>query len=183
MNDRDTELLGLRYGAVEVVPHRPEWRACFEAERQRLAAVIALGVAIEHVGSTAVADLLAKPILDLALGLPEGLSFEVVRTALEGAGYLYRGDKGDDGGHVFVRGPRPDLRTHHLHVVPLAGRQWREYLALRQHLRRSEAARRRYDAIKRQLAEQHAGDRGAYTAGKGEVVEALLGEAAAVEER
>ena len=103
----------------------------------RLAAELrgALGewaVAVEHVGSTAVLGLVAKPILDLAVGLASTTDPDHVIPAIEGLGCQFRGDKGDTGGLLlFVLEDRPAHRIAYVHVVPYGSEKWRQYLAFR----------------------------------------------------
>jgi GrpB-like predicted nucleotidyltransferase (UPF0157 family) len=132
--------------------------------------------AVEQIGSSSVVGLLAKPIVDLAVGLLEQRDIGVVRARLEAAGWIYRGDAGGDGGQVFVLEARPWHRVAHLHVVEHGGPQWVDYLRLRDLLRRSPPARRRYEAVKVQLVDELRDDRRAYTEAKTAVVRSLLDE-------
>jgi GrpB-like predicted nucleotidyltransferase (UPF0157 family) len=169
--------IGLLYGTVALAPHTREWERLFALEAARLSAALAdWECVVEHVGSTAVADLSAKPIIDIAVGVPVGTSPEAVVPALVALGYDYRGDAGRGGGRVLVREAAPRVRTHHLHVVLLGGDQWDRYLAFRDLLRVKSDARETYRREKEALALLHAGDRRAYTAGKAEVIARLLGE-------
>ena len=170
-------MLGLDKEAVELVAYRPEWKRAFLDERERLRKVLHANISIEHVGSTAVPGLPAKPILDIAVGLTSDTTLEGIIAAVERLEYIYRGDAGDDGGHVFVRESEPLVRTHHVHVVHLDGPQWRAYLVLRDFLRKSPEARASYAAEKAALALRHPHDRAAYTVGKSEMVSKLLAEA------
>jgi GrpB-like predicted nucleotidyltransferase (UPF0157 family) len=129
---------------------------------------------VEQVGSSSVVDLLAKPIVDLAIGLTADQPLAPVCERLEAAGWVYRGDAGAQGGHVFVLRVRPGHRVAHIHVVDHDGDQWRNYLRLRDLLRRSPQARARYGAVKQHLVAQVGDDRVAYTDGKSDVVGALL---------
>lgn len=129
---------------------------------------------VEQVGSSSVLGLLAKPIVDLAVGLSDQHEPSRVRSKLEAAGWIYRGDAGDDGGHVFVLEARPSHTIAHLHVVDHRGGQWRDYLRLRDLLRRDSDARSRYEAVKLRLIEEFGDDRKAYTDGKSSVVRSLL---------
>jgi GrpB-like predicted nucleotidyltransferase (UPF0157 family) len=101
-------------------------------------------VDVQHVGSTAVPDLPAKPILDIAAGVATFDAIREISRRLARIGYLYRGDHGDAGGHLFVIESAPDIRTIHLHVVQHSGTQWRDYLAFRDLLRHTPAICRRY---------------------------------------
>ena len=171
--------LGLLYGTVELRPHTVEWARLFAAEAERLAPVLAAVLAprcfrVEHVGSTAVPGLAAKPILDIAVGVSAGVAIEPILSALATAGYHYRGDAGQAGGHVLVRESAPLMRTHHLHVVDLGGAAWQAYLTFRDRLRTDADARQAYLEAKHALATRHREDRRAYTAGKSAIITALL---------
>ena len=114
---------------------------------------------VEQVGSSSVLGLLAKPIIDLVVGLSRHHDLGAVRTRLEAAGWIYRGDAGDHGGHVFAREVRPWHRVAHLHVVDHGGTQWRDHVVLRDLLRRSSDARDKYEAVKLRLVEELGDDR------------------------
>jgi GrpB-like predicted nucleotidyltransferase (UPF0157 family) len=170
-------MLGLKHGTVRLVEHNPRWAPAFLAERVVLAeALDGLSCQIEHIGSTAIAGLPAKPILDIAVGMTEPGDLRASIARLQRVGYDYRGDAGDGGGHVFVRASGA-VRTHHVHVVALGGDQWRKYLMLRDRLRADAGARERYAAAKRALADRFPEDRQSYTDGKDEVIDRLLREA------
>lgn len=166
--------LGLRRGVVLLASHDPRWAAAFESERVRLhEALTQIACSIEHIGSTSVAGLIAKPIVDIAIAVERANPLSV-REPLEGIGYEYRGDGGDDGGWLFVRESGPSVRTHHVHVVGGGDPQYARWLALRDLMRGDAAARDRYAAAKRELAERHPDDRPAYTEGKTGIIRALL---------
>lgn len=171
-------MLGLEYGTVRLVPSDPRWTRAFEEERARLEAALSRTTcAIEQIGSSSVAEMLAKPILDIAIGVPAGARVEPVISILRTLGYDYRGDAGTEGGHVLVRECAPLVRTHHLHLVDLGGPQWEAYLLLRDLLRTSQAARESYSAEKQVLAARYPNDHRAYTKAKDEIVARLLEEA------
>lgn len=170
-------MLGVTYGTVRLVEHDSRWAAAFAAEHAVLAAALdGFECTVEHIGSTSVPDLPAKPILDIAVGIPEPRDVAGCIPRLEGCGYEYRGDAGADGGHVFVRASGT-VRTHHVHLVERGGDQWKAYLALRDLLRGDEAARRRYAAAKHELASRFPHDRKRYTDAKNAVVSELLNQA------
>lgn len=161
--------LGLRKGALRLERTTGGHVEAGEALARAVAAGV--GAAVEHVGSTAVVGLLAKPIVDLAVAWPPDAPLEALHTTL--AGWSYQGDSGDQGGHLFVLESEPWVRVSHLHAVDAGGRQWRRYLTLRDHLRGSAEARARYEATKLELIERHGADRRAYTDGKTATIEAL----------
>jgi GrpB-like predicted nucleotidyltransferase (UPF0157 family) len=128
---------------------------------------------VEPIGSSSVVGLLAKPIVDLAVGQAPEQDLGALQRRLEVDGWIYRGDAGSEGGHVFVLQDRPWHRVAHLHVVAVASGEWRDYLRLRDLLRESSQARERYAAVKRRLLASGVG-RAGYTTGKSEIVRSLL---------
>ena len=161
---------------VLLVDYDPAWPAAFESERGHLATVLGewLTGTIEHIGSTAVPGLRAKPVLDIMAGVE---SLEASRPAfqavsrLEYVYYPYRPDVM----HWFCK-PSPAHRTHHLHLVPLGSALWNERILFREALRRDPALAAEYAELKTLLADRYRHDREAYTEAKSAfVVRALTG--------
>lgn len=170
--------LGLDYHALRLERTTEGWVAAGSSLRNEVSAAVSAHTAcVELVGSSSVVGLLAKPIVDLAIGLSADHDVEAVRQRLEGSGWIYRGDACEHGGHVLVLEDRPGHRVAHVHVVAHGGAQWRVYLRLRDLLRRSPAARQRYEEVKVELVATHFDDREAYTEGKSGIVGELLREA------
>jgi GrpB-like predicted nucleotidyltransferase (UPF0157 family) len=156
---------------VDVVEHDPRWAEMFEHERERLAQVLGdVAVAIEHVGSTAVPGLAAKPVLDIMAGVARTPLPERTLVALGALGYQYRGDSGVPGKQYFRTNPR----TRHLHVVAFGGEDWVRTLAFRDYLRAHPAAVQEYEALKRDLARLHRDDRTRYLEGKASFIQSVL---------
>ena len=165
-------MLGMREGEVRLAEHDPAWAGCFRRERLRLRR--ALGprlLAIEHIGSTAVPDLPAKPIIDIALRVRRLRDLASLMRTLAALGYRHLGEHGLPGRQFFVRG---EPVTHHLHVVAVRSPHWAVWLRFRDRLRADPAARALYAAGKRQLARRFATRRAAYTRGKTPLVRRLL---------
>ena len=157
--------LGLESGVVRLVPYDPAWPELFVAEAARIRETIgrSLPIALEHMGSTAVAGLPAKPVLDLLGGYPAGANVRHYVSALCVAGYVHRGEQGIPGREFFRRG---DPRAYHLHLAVERGTFWREHLAFRDALRASEELRNAYAALKLELARRFPNNREAYIEGK-----------------
>jgi GrpB-like predicted nucleotidyltransferase (UPF0157 family) len=135
---------------IEIVEYDPSWAARFEEEKPRLAGVFdGRAVGIEHIGSTAVPHLCAKPIVDILVGLGELDLTDDDIAAMKELGYEHMGELGI-AGRVFFRKGQP--RTHNVHVVEHGGAHWRRHLAFRDALRSDPEERRRYDELKRRLA-------------------------------
>lgn len=160
---------------VEVSEYDPRWPVLFaeEADRLRQALGDAL-VAVEHVGSTSIAGLPAKPVIDILVGVRALGEGEQAVPALEALGYEYRGENGIPSRLFFRKGPVQYRRTHHLHLVETGHEQWASMLSFRDYLRAHPDEARRYEALKHALAHQFRGDRRAYTEGKTKFVRAAL---------
>ena len=168
-------MIGLKRNTLQVVDHCPEWAALgVEACRAVRKACGELLVDVQHVGSTAVPGLPAKPILDIAAAVRTLDSMPQLEGRLAAIGYRYRRDQGDAGGHLFVLDSSPDIRRIHLHVVEHSGSQWRDYLRFRDLLRHQPAIRKRYAELKRDLARIYRDDRESYTASKAHFIREVL---------
>ena len=138
---------GLRSGELRLVVVGPEWASRFATERDRLSAALgALVIDIQHIGSTAVAGILAKPILDIAVAIEAFEDGHPLVPKIVALGYDYRGEYGVRRRHYFVRGA--PLRTHHLHVLEHRSAQWEAHLRLRDCLVRSPELAARYSDVK-----------------------------------
>jgi GrpB-like predicted nucleotidyltransferase (UPF0157 family) len=161
------EPLGLESGLVRVVAHDPAWTALFDAEAGRIAAAVraadAPSLALEHIGSTSVPGLAAKPILDILAGHRPDVPAATYIDPLTSVGYIYRGDRGLPGREFFRRG---DPRSHHVHLTAVGSSYWREYLSFREALRADPALVAAYAELKLALAARHPRDREAYIEGK-----------------
>jgi GrpB-like predicted nucleotidyltransferase (UPF0157 family) len=129
-------------------------------------------VRIEHVGSTAVPGLAAKPIIDLDVVVRSADEVQLAILRLAQIGYVHEGELGIAGRAAF-RSP-PGQAQHHLYVLREGAQELQRHLAFRDALRADAALRDAYCKLKRSLAIQHAGDRAAYTDGKTDFVRAAL---------
>lgn len=167
-------MLGLRRGAVQLVPYTPTWAILFQAERDRLQH--ALGddaLNIQHIGSTAVPGLAAKPILDLGIAVAGESVVSGCIPCLTALGYTYRGYRGPNEGHFFDQGSEQAL-THYLHMLYIHEPGWRNYLLFRDYLMAHPGAREAYMRLKQELASQYAEDRAAYSAAKASFIQSTL---------
>lgn len=159
---------------IRLAPYDAAWPRRFERERALLEGVLGAWLAgpIEHIGSTAVPGLTAKPVIDIMAGvrdLPSSLEARAPLAALDYVYFPYRPDVM----HWFCK-PSPARRTHHLHLVPVESPLWADRLTFRDYLRGSAAVATEYAALKVALAERHRFDREAYTEAKGEFVGSVL---------
>jgi GrpB-like predicted nucleotidyltransferase (UPF0157 family) len=161
---------------VELSDPSPLWPAIFALERDALATLFPdAEVRIEHIGSTAVPGLVAKPIIDVMLGAPSLAAIEAAIPALEAMGYEYvpEFERAIPERRYFRKQGLPP-GSFHLHAVAFGGPFWRRHLAFRDALLADPALAARYGALKRKLASRHRNDRVAYTDGKGEFIREVL---------
>ena len=151
---------------IEIVEYSPLWAELFKHERELLVHTLArwLVGAPEHIGSTAVPGLAAKPVIDIMAPVSSLQASVPAIEAASRAGYVFYPYKAEVM-HWFCK-PSPSHRTHHLHLVPLDSQPWHDRLALRDALRTSERLRTEYQDLKWVLARAHREDREAYTDGK-----------------
>jgi len=159
-------------GASVIVEYDPEWPQIFEAIRADLARALGgLALDIEHVGSTAVPGLSAKPIVDIDVVVRPVDMTDAIRC-LARIGYVHEGNLGVLGRDAFIR--PPGSPAHHLYLCPVGSPALRAHLRFRDYLRANPAASDEYAELKGTLASRVGDDRSAYTAGKGAFVEAAL---------
>jgi GrpB-like predicted nucleotidyltransferase (UPF0157 family) len=169
--------LGLTPDRVEVTGSDPGWQLVFDGLAAELRAALAsLDAAVEHVGSTSVPGLAAKPIIDIAIGVHGDIAIDRITRLLEPLGYSYRRDDGARGGHLFVvdAADQPGHQIAYIHIVATDDPQWPRYLAFRDRLRADPDACARYEHLKRQLASEFPNNRVGYTAAKESFIRVLL---------
>ena len=138
---------------VVVLPYDEKWPADFRIIRAELIPALGpLAIAIEHVGSTSVPGLAAKPIIDLDVVIRDDTILEEVASALAKIGYRHEGDLGIAGREAFRYEGKDHLRKHHLYVCPQDSPELKRHVAFRDYLRSHPAAVREYSRIKEEAA-------------------------------
>lgn len=175
--------LGLKQGTVEVVTHNPEWLIIFENERQSLARLLGTTAAdIQHVGSTAITELDAKPIIDIAVGVNKWADVNDAVIKLTAADWIDIGwmielsANQENGDYLLVKELQSGVRSHHLHVVQVGSTQWDNFILFRDALNCAPELRERYAQLKNRLAVEFANDRNAYTAAKEDFITRVIAE-------
>ena len=163
---------------IVIANYDPAWPARFDEEREAIVAALgeATGsiVAIEHVGSTSVPGLAAKPIIDIMIGVRQVADGVPCITPIVQLGYECRGEFGIPGRLYFRKG---EPRTHHIHMVAHEGEFWRRHVAFRDLLRARPDLVEEYARLKRELAAHYGGDRAGYTEAKTPFIESALARA------
>lgn len=164
----------MKRASIILSEYNPEWPAKFEAEKENLMQSIGnlMYGSVEHVGSTAIPGLIAKPVIDIMFGVK---SLEASRSAidiLKNNGYEYSAYK-TDVMHWFCK-PSDEFRTHHLHLIPYKSSLWLERIQFRELLLSDKQITREYAELKKNLASKYKEDREAYTTEKWPFIEKKL---------
>ena len=169
-------LLGrTRDDPIEVVSYNRRWPGMFKRMRDRLANALGpVAVRIDHVGSTAVPGLAAKPIIDIQVSVPDVEDEEAYREAIESCGFTLRYR---EAGHRYFRPPADQPRTYQLHVCTFGSKWEHDHLLFRDFLRGHADEAARYEAIKNDVAGHYRHDRIGYMDAKQPYIENALGRA------
>lgn len=168
-------VLGLQSGVVEIVTYQAEWPGLFEHERGRITAAIGEHVLdVQHVGSTSIPGMPAKPIIDIGIAVNNFEEAQVCIAPMQALGYEYKGEFGIPRRHYFIKG---EPRTHHVHMVEKDSHDWEAMNLFRDYLRVHQEAAREYADLKLRLACEHRNDRETYTDRKGPFIQMVLEQA------
>ena len=162
-------MLGLQSGQLQLSPYETNWPLLFLAEKEQLFASLGNDILdIQHIGSTSIPGMPAKPILDISVAVINFEEAVICIPLMEQLGYTYKGEHGITRRHYFVKGAPP---THHLHMLEMASEEWKSHLLFRDSLRRNPKTAGAYASLKQTLATQFATDREAYQSGKGNFIQ------------
>jgi GrpB-like predicted nucleotidyltransferase (UPF0157 family) len=172
----------VRRDPIVIQPHDPRWAQDFDIQRAALEPVLAgwLVAPVEHIGSTSVPGLPAKPIIDMLAVIDDYAGFAPALPELERVGWVHAPEPGDEDDRKWsVCFPGVEYRTHHLHVVEHDSDSWRDWLLFRDYLRTHVDAAEQYAALKRELAAADRNDRVRYRSGKAPLIDELMDQARA----
>jgi len=166
---------------VQVVEYDPEWLGVFERVRSYVwPAVGDIALSVEHIGSTSVPGLRAKPVIDVCIVVASRREVPACIERLASIGYVHRGNLGVPEREAFRR---PDeLTRHHLYLSPRESLSLKNHLGFRDYLRSHPEAAREYGELKAELARRFPGDIDSYIVGKTEFILRILGEIGLSEE-
>ena len=171
-------MIGLDNDTVLLEEHQVMWeKAAAEAISLLKSLLEGTAVDIQHVGSTSIRSISAKPIIDIAVGVNDTEHIKQFIPLLAANGVIYRKQFWEQH-EFFVMGDlEKNIKTHHIHVIKYGGKDWCEYINFRDYLNAMPEKAEMYHALKLQLAEKFRYDRVSYTNGKAEMIEILLEEA------
>ncbi|MBE6895681.1 MAG: GrpB family protein [Ruminococcaceae bacterium] len=166
----------MKTAKVTVVPYDPAWRSDFEKIKKELeSALCGLIVGIEHVGSTSVEGLSAKPCIDIDIIIENYSVFDNVVEKLNEIGYIHEGDLGIKGREAFKYSDKPYLQNHHLYVCPKNSEELHRHLVFRDFLRSNPDAVKKYGSVKQTAAQLFPDDIDKYIQYKSPCIEELYG--------
>ena len=164
--------LGLKDGQVCLVAYDRRWSKLFSNEEKVLRGLFEKSlVDIQHIGSTALPGISAKPVIDIAVALKSFARFDSIIRKIEAMGYESKGEFGLTGRQFFTKG---DPTMFHVHVVEWPSPHWDRWIRFRDRLRKSKKLRDEYEALKKMLSKKYRRNRKAYTAAKDPFVERVI---------
>lgn len=167
--------LGLKRGTVDLVPHQNNWAIVAKDTILKLRELLlVIAIDIQHIGSTSISSIVAKPIIDLAVGVNAISDVEPYINILDKNKIIYRGSD-VYGQLLFIIGDLDnDIVTHHIHIVEYGSIAWNNYIKFRDYLSSNPDKALEYELLKRQLATDFPDNRDAYTKGKQDFIESML---------
>lgn len=168
-----TSKIGLKRGTVKLSSYSNTWKSLYKKEKGILKSTLKNYIKIidiQHVGSTSIPKLKAKPIIDIAIGIQILKDGKKCVKSLEKLGYEYEHDAGVKGRHFFAKGPEKN-RTHYLHIEKHNGKLWQNHILFRNYLKRFANIRKEYQKIKEIAADKYKNDRVAYSKEKSKFID------------
>ncbi len=168
-------MLGLNRKNVKLSKYHPGWKKAFEDEKTAIQKKLGESVLdIEHIGSTSIPGMSAKPVLDFMIAVKSVDDYEKFVEPLKKLGYKFRRDNREIQEHIlFVKGPE-DLRTHYLKLTEKDSEFWKEHILFRDYLRNHPKTAREYQELKENLQESLGSSRATYTEAKAEFIQKIL---------
>ncbi|MCY3773280.1 MAG: GrpB family protein [Gemmatimonadetes bacterium] len=160
---------------MSLSPYRNEWPVLYESEQEIIKSAIGDHIVdIQHVGSTAIVGMPAKPILDIAIAVDDFETARVCIAPLANLGYAFKGENGIPRRHYFQKG---EPCTHHIHMVEETSEEWTKLIQFRDYLRSNQRFAEAYRDLKIDLLERTNGDRKSYQAAKAVFIEEVIQQA------
>lgn len=165
---------GMKTKKVIVLPYDKAWKAAFEEIKKEIELAIGdLIIGIEHVGSTSVEEMSAKPCIDIDVIIEDSSILDAVIRGLGDIGYIHEGDLGIKGREAFTYVDKSHLQTHHLYVCPKDSAELRRHVTFRDFLKSHADAVEQYSAVKEAAARLYPNDIDGYIAYKSPCIEKL----------
>ena len=164
----------MRTARVVVLSYDAKWKSDFENIKKEIDAALGdLIIAVEHVGSTSVEGLSAKPCIDIDVVIKDYSVFDAVVGRLDAIGYIHEGNYGIEGREAFTYLDKPHLQAHHFYVCPQQSKELHRHITFREFLRNNPEAAKRYGAVKERAAQLFPDDIEKYIEYKSPCIEEL----------
>ena len=169
-------MIGLKRGKVLLADHDSNWSEIATKTIESLEKIFGeIAIDIQHVGSTSIKGIKAKPIIDLAIAVKRLEDVYLLVPKLEENGFIHKPQNDNEGQVFFSCGDyEKDTRSHHIHVVIHNGTEWREYIKFRDYLNNHCQAAREYEELKLNLMKKYPNDRTTYTESKASFIKGIL---------
>lgn len=165
--------IGLYRGIVTLEKHNPEWIDSANKTIEKLKQILGSTARdIEHIGSTAIKNICAKPIIDIVIGVTSLDNIIKYNNILEENGFSFRGE--DHPNQLLYVCGKGDFITHHIHVAIYDSQVWHNYINIRDYLNTHETDAKNYDKLKEKLAKEYANDRKTYTLKKSDMLNEII---------
>ena len=167
------EELGLTIGCVTLSSYNPNWKILFKEEKKNLEIIFgSLAKEIEHVGSTSIEGISAKPIIDIAVGLDDLKEFSKVKKMFKESYHVK--ENPTEGEELIVKRKDENTTTYLIHVMDRKENRYQDTILFRDYLRTHVKAKKDYEKLKQELAEKYQNDRKTYTASKNDYIKGIL---------
>lgn len=167
-------MIGLNKNLVEVKPYDESWPCDFEKENKILKEILKnYKVQIEHVGSTSIPGLSAKPIIDIAIGVKDEKTLFEIESVMKNAGYDVLNEY-EKKGEILARKGSQECRTHYIHMQLIDSEYWNEFMYFKKYLLEHPEEIKKYEEIKKDLSQKFANERKKYTEGKNKYISTIL---------
>ena len=163
---------------IVIADYDPQWPVLYEEEKNQILEAVGHKIlAFEHIGSTAVPGLGAKPIIDMMAGVHHSSDAEECIPLLRDIGYTSVTPQPDDPDHYYCLGKGPHSVGYHLHLMKFRSNSWEKHLLFRDYLRTNPDVANQYHDLKKKLVTKHGSDRATYTRAKTLFIEAVVAKA------
>ncbi|NNU78482.1 GrpB family protein [Clostridium estertheticum] len=169
-------MIGLKRGTVQLENHSIEWEENAKKTIEKLMDIFnGKAVDIQHIGSTAVKDLKAKPIIDIVVGVKSFYDVLEVIPVLKNNGFIHKSLNDNEKHMFFFSGDyEKDIRTHHIHANIYGDDEWNNYIKFRDTLNKNQGIRKEYEDLKLNLLKKFPDDRDKYTEMKANFIKKVL---------
>lgn len=166
--------MGLKVGIVVIEKYNPLWKKEFNKEKKVLEEIFRnAALTIEHIGSTSIPGLSAKPIIDIAIGIKSLSDFNLIKERIMNiSDYSIKEDSVQD--EILIRKGSEDNRTHFIHVMELNSNRYKDTILFRDYLINNPEVLKKYEKLKQKLAIKYPNDRKMYTSSKNEFITNIL---------